>query len=42
MELNFEGLKIQKSSIPTDGAQRADEKWGHLSSYHIDFRSYGH
>ena len=28
MELNFEGLKIQKSSIPTDRTQRAEEKIG--------------
>ena len=26
MELNFEGLEIQKSNIPTDRAQSVDEK----------------
>ena len=28
MELNFEGLEIQKWNIPTDRAQRFDEKNG--------------
>ena len=28
MELNFEGLQIQKWNIPTDRAQRFDEKNG--------------
>ena len=28
MKLNFEGLKMQKRSIPTDRAQRVDKKNG--------------
>ena len=28
MELNFKGLEIQKWNIPTDRAQRVDEKMG--------------
>ena len=28
MELNFEGLEMQKRNIPTDRAQRVDEKNG--------------
>ena len=28
MELNFEGLEMQKWNIPTDGALRVDEKYG--------------
>ena len=28
MELNFEGLEMQKGNIPTDRAQRVDEKNG--------------
>ena len=39
-ELNFEGLQIQKWNIPTDIAQIVDQKWGHLSIYHVYFRSY--
>ena len=30
MELNFEGLKIQKWNIATDGTQRVDEKNGFI------------
>ena len=47
MKLNFEGLKLQKWNIPTDEKvpidRKVDEKkWGHLFSYHISSRSYGH
>ena len=36
MELNFEGVKMQKWIIPTDRVQTVDgRKWGHLSSYHV-------
>ena len=42
MELNFESLEKQKWNIPTDRAQRLDEKkWGHLSNYHVYSQSYG-
>ena len=36
MELNFEGLEIKKWNIPTDRAQRVDEKYGVISpTYHV-------
>ena len=41
MELNFEGLEMQKWNIPIDGAQKVDKKWGHFSIYHIYCQSYG-
>ena len=41
MELNFEGLEIQKRNIPRNRARRVDGKMGHFSSYHLT-RSYGH
>ena len=41
-KLNFEGLEMQKLNIPTDKTQRADEKWGYLSGYHVSFQSCGH
>ena len=30
MELNFEGLEMQKSNVPTDRVQTVDEKMGSL------------
>ena len=43
MELNFEGLGMQKLNIPTDRAQRVDQKkWGHFSNYHTYSQIYGH
>ena len=48
MELNFEGLEIQKWNIPTDRAQTEDEKkrekswWSNFSIYHVYSQSYGH
>ena len=41
-ELNFEGLEMQKWHIPTDRAQRVDEKMCHLTSYHVQSQSDGH
>ena len=40
-ELNFEGLEMQKWNIPTDRAQRVDEKNG-VICYFVYSRSYGH
>ena len=41
MELNFEGLEMQKWNTQTNRAQRVDgKKWGHFSSYHVCFPSY--
>ena len=43
MELNFEGLEIQKLDTQSDRAQRVDKnEWGHLSSHHVYFQIYGH
>ena len=43
VELNFEGLEMQKSNVPTKRAQRVKEKkWSHLSIYHVHSQSYGH
>ena len=43
MELNFEGLEMEKWNIPTDRAQRVDGKnWSHLSSYYVYSPSDGH
>ena len=39
MELTFEGLEMQKWNILLTGWW---EKLGHLSSYNICFKSYGH
>ena len=35
LELNFEGLEIQKWNMSIDRIQRVDKKNGHLSSYHV-------
>ena len=43
MKLSFEGLEMQKWNKPIDGAPKIrKEKWGHFSSYHIYYQSYGH
>ena len=43
MELNFEGLEIEKLNIPMDRSQRADEKKGsYLLSYDVYSQCYGH
>ena len=43
MELNFEGLEMQKLNIPMDRSQRADEKKdGYLLSYDVYSQCYGH
>ena len=40
--LNFEGLELQKWNIPTDRAQRLDEKnGGHSFSCHLYSLNYG-
>ena len=38
VELNFDGLEMQKWNIPTDRA----EKRGYLSSCHVYYQSYGY
>ena len=43
MELNFEGLEMQKLNIPMGRSQRADEKkGGYLLSYDVYSQYYGH
>ena len=39
MELNFEGLEMQKWNIPTNKAQRVHEKMGYKSSYWVHSQS---
>ena len=42
MELNFEGVEMQKWNIPTVRVTRVDEKKKcHLSSYHESAKKYG-
>ena len=42
MQLNLEGLEIQKWNIPTDRASSVDEIWDYLPSYQVYSQSYGH
>ena len=35
MEMNFEGLGMQKWNAPTVRVQIVNKKWGHLSSYNV-------
>ena len=43
MDLNFEGLEMQKWNILTDRSQGVDEKnLGHLSTYYVYLQNYGH
>ena len=39
MELNFEGLEMQKWNIPTNKAQRVHERMGYRSSYWVHSQS---
>ena len=42
VELNFEGLEMQKWNTSADRARRVDLKMGHLSSNHVYSHSYDH
>ena len=42
MELNFEGLEMQKVKISTNSSKSRWKKWGHLPNYHVYSPSYGH
>ena len=37
---NFDYFQIQKWRLQTVRAEKVDEKWGHLSSFHVSFLDY--
>ena len=39
--MNFDYFQIQTRILQTVRAEKLDKKWGHLSSFHVSFLSYG-
>ena len=39
MKINFDYFQIQKLMLQTGRAEKVDEKWCHLSSFHVSFLS---
>ena len=40
LKMNFKYFQIQKWMLQADRAEKIDEKWGHLCSFHVPFLSY--